>query len=173
MTTETRTRPETENACIAPPIPTENRDLTLTRTFDAPPEKLFRAWTEPELMKKWFCPRPWTTPHIETDVRTGGSSLVVMRGPEGQEFPHRGVYLEVVPNRKIVFTDAFVDAWQPSGKQFMVAIVSFDPLPGGKTRYTAVARHWTVADREQHEKMGFHEGWGKAADQLAEVVATL
>src|SRR5215510_3800757 len=87
MATKTETRPqtETENACIAPPIPTESRELTLTRVFDAPPEKLFRAWTEPELMKQWFCPRPWTTPHIETDVRAGGSSLVVMRGPEGQE----------------------------------------------------------------------------------------
>ena len=173
--TKTQARPETasDNACVQPPIPTESRELTLTRVIDAPPEKLFRCWTEPELMKKWFCPRPWTTPHIETDVRSGGSSFVVMRGPDGQEIPHRGVYLEVVPNRRIVFTDAFVNAWEPSAKPFMVGIVEFEPMPGGKTRYTAHARHWTVADREQHEKMGFHEGWGKAADQLEEVAKTL
>jgi uncharacterized protein YndB with AHSA1/START domain len=72
----------------------------------------------------------------------------------------------VVPNRKIVFTDAFTSAWQPSDKPFMVATVTFEDIGGGKTRYTAVARHWTVADREAHEKMGFHEGWGIAASQL-------
>jgi uncharacterized protein YndB with AHSA1/START domain len=70
-----------------------NRELILTRLIDAPREKLFRAWTEPELLKQWFTPRPWTTPVIETDVRPGGSSFVLMRGPDGTEFPNRGVYV--------------------------------------------------------------------------------
>jgi uncharacterized protein YndB with AHSA1/START domain len=144
---------------------TSDRELVLTRLIDAPRDKLFRCWTEPELMKQWFTPRPWTTPVIETDVRPGGSSYVVMRGPDGNEFPNRGVYLEVVKNEKIVFTDAFTEAWQPSEKPFFVGIITFED-EGGKTRYTARARHWTVADREAHEKMGFHEGWGKCADQL-------
>jgi uncharacterized protein YndB with AHSA1/START domain len=151
---------------------TEGRDLILTRVIDAPRKKVFRAWTEPELLKKWFAPRPWTTPHVETDVRASGSSLVVMRSPEGQEFPNRGVYLEVVPNERLVLTDAFVNAWEPSPKPFMTVILTFEDLDG-KTRYTARVRHWSDADREAHEKMGFHVGWPMCAEQLAEVVAGL
>jgi len=149
-----------------------NRDLVLTRLIDAPRDKLFRAWTEPELIKQWFTPLPWTTVLAETDVRPGGSSLIVMRGPDGNEFPNRGIYLEVVKNERLVFTDAYTEAWEPSEKPFMTVILTFEN-EGGKTRYTARARHWTVADRETHEKMGFHDGWGKATDQLAALVAKL
>jgi uncharacterized protein YndB with AHSA1/START domain len=85
----------------------EGRDLIVTRVIDAAPEKVFRAWTNPELLREWFAPKPWTTPKVETDVRVGGSSLVVMRGPDGKDFPNRGVYLEVVKNERLVFTDAF------------------------------------------------------------------
>ena len=147
--------------------PIAERELVLTRVIDAPREKLFRAWTEPELLKQWFAPLPYTTPAAELDVRPGGSSLVVMRGPDGKDMPMRGVYLDVVPNERLVFTDAFTRAWEPSEKAFMTAIVTFEDLGGGRTRYTARALHWTVADREEHEKMGFHEGWGQCADQLA------
>ena len=149
--------------------PAAQHELVLTRLIDAPREKLFRAWTEPELMKQWFCPRPWTTPVIETDVRPGGSSYILMRGPDGTEMPNRGVYLEVVKNERIVFTDAYTSAWVPSAKPFFTGIITFED-EGGKTRYTARARHWTREDRETHEKMGFHEGWGACADQLAELV---
>lgn len=148
-------------------------ELVLTRRIKAAPAKLFRAWTEPELMKQWFCPRPWTTPVIETDLRAGGASYVLMRGPNGEEMPNRGQYLEVVPDRKVVFTDAYVGDWQPSAKPFFTAVITFEDDGAGGTLYTARARHWTAADCEQHEKMGFHEGWGKAADQLEALVATL
>jgi uncharacterized protein YndB with AHSA1/START domain len=150
-----------------------NRDLVITRDIAAPREKLYRCWTEPELMKQWFAPRPWTTAHAETDVRPGGASNVVMRGPDGQEFPNPGVYLEVVPNERIVSTDAYTRAWEPSEKPFMTLILTFEDLGGGRTRYTARARHWTEADREAHEKMGFHQGWGQCTDQLAELAARL
>jgi uncharacterized protein YndB with AHSA1/START domain len=152
--------------------PASDRELVLTRLIDAPREKLFRAWTEPELMKQWFTPRPWTTPVIEVDLRPGGSNLIVMRGPDGTEFPNRGVYLEIVKNERLVFTDAYTKAWEPSEKPFFTGIITFED-EGGKTRYTARALHWTVADREAHEKMGFHEGWGLCADQLAELVTKL
>ncbi len=152
--------------------PASDRELVLTRLIDAPREKLFRAWTEPELMKQWFTPRPWTTPVIEVDLRPGGSNLIVMRGPDGTEFPNRGVYLEIVKNERLVFTDAYTKAWAPSEKPFFTGIITFED-EGGKTRYTARALHWTVADREAHEKMGFHEGWGLCADQLAELVAKI
>lgn len=149
-----------------------NRDLVLKRLINAPREKVFRAWTDAELLKQWFAPLPYTTPHAELDVRPGGANLIVMRGPDGNEFPNRGVYLEVVENERIVVTDAFTTAWEPSEKPFMTLILTFED-EGGKTKYTALVRHWTVADREAHEKMGFHEGWGQCADQLEALVAKL
>ena len=151
---------------------TSDRELVLSRVINAPREKVFRAWTEPELLKQWFAPRPWTTPVTETDLRPDGSSLIVMQSPEGDEFPNRGVYLEVVENARLVFTDAYTQAWEPSEKPFMTVILTFED-DGGKTIYTARARHWTVADREAHEKMGFHQGWAQCTDQLAELVTKL
>ncbi|HVU35104.1 MAG TPA: SRPBCC family protein [Opitutaceae bacterium] len=152
------------------PAPSTDRELTLTRLIDAPPEAVYRAWTDPALVKEWFTPRPWTTPVVELDVRPGGANFILMRGPEGSEFPNRGVYLEVVPNQRLVFTDAYTSAWVPSEKPFMTVTLTFEN-EGGKTRYTARVRHWTVADRETHEKMGFHAGWGKATDQLEALLA--
>lgn len=152
--------------------PTSDRELVLSRLIDAPREKVYRAWTEAELLKQWFAPKPWTTPRAELDVRPGGANLVVMRDPDGNEFPNHGVYLEVVPNEKLVLTDAFLRAWEPSEKPFMTVVLTFED-EGGKTRYTARARHWSVADRESHEKMGFHEGWGQCADQLEAVAKGL
>lgn len=124
-------------------------------------------------MKRWFAPLPYTTPHAELDVRAGGSNLVVMRSPDGQEMPNRGVYLEVVPNRKLVFTDAYMKAWDPSPRPFMTVTLTFEDAGAGRTNYMARVSHWTVADREMHEKMGFHQGWGICADQLAQVAASL
>jgi|SRR5277367_6070364 len=149
-----------------------DRELVLTRLIDSPREKLFRAWTDPELLKQWFAPLPYTTPHAELDVRPGGANFVAMKGPDGQEMPNRGVYLEVVKNERVVFTNAYTKAWEPSDKPFMTVILTFED-EGGKTRYTARVRHWSVEDREMHEKMGFHQGWGQCADQLTDLVAKL
>jgi uncharacterized protein YndB with AHSA1/START domain len=153
-------------------VPVADRDLVLTRVIDASPAKVFRAWTDPALLKQWFAPLPYTTPIAELDVRPGGASLIVMRAPDGTELPNRGVYLEVVANERLVFTNAYTSAWEPSDKPFMTVILTFEDV-GGRTKYTALVRHWTVADRETHEKMGFHRGWGQCADQLAAVVAKL
>ena len=148
---------------------TSDRELMITRVIDAPPAKVYKAWTDPELLKQWFAPKPWTTPEARLDVRPGGSNCVVMRGPDGVEFPNPGVYLEVVENERLVITDAYTEAWVPSEKPFMTLILTFEDL-GGKTRYTARVLHWTAADRETHEKMGFHTGWGQCTDQLTELV---
>ena len=147
-----------------------DRELVISRIFDAPREKVFQAWTDPELLKQWFAPLPWTTPVAELDVCAGGASLIVMRGPDGHEFPNQGVYLEVVENERLVFTNAYTKAWEPSEKPFMTVIVTFENLDG-KTRYTARVLHWTVADRETHEQMGFHQGWAQCADQLATLLS--
>ena len=84
-----------------------NHELVLTRLIDAPRGKLFRCWTEPALIVQWFTPPPRKTIHAETDVRPGGASHIVMQGPDGTEMPSRGVYLEVVKNARLFFTDVF------------------------------------------------------------------
>lgn len=152
--------------------PTDERTLQLTRHIAAPRRLLWRAWTEPELLMQWFCPLPWKVVRAQMDVRPGGTSLIVMRGPEGQEFPNPGVYLQVDPGRRLVATDAFNADWVPSERAFMVADIRFDDEAGG-TRYTAMAHHWTMEAKAEHEAMGFHEGWGKATDQLETLVAGL
>lgn len=149
-----------------------DRELVILRYIEAPPEKLYRAWTEPELVKQWFAPLPYTTPVAELDVRPGGSSMIIMRSPDGTDLPNPGVYLEVVPNKRIVATDAYTTAWQPSAKPFLTIDLTFEDL-GGRTRYTARALHWNAADRETHEKMGFYPGWSQCADQLEALVARI
>lgn len=148
---------------------TEGRDLALTRIIDAPCEKVFKAWTDPALLMQWFAPKPWTTPKVQTDVRVGGSNLFVMASPEGKEFPNTWVCLEAVANKRLVFTDAFTKAWEPSAKAFMTVILTFEDL-GGKTRYSARVCHWNDADRIAHENMGFHGGWAMCTEQLAALV---
>jgi uncharacterized protein YndB with AHSA1/START domain len=111
-----------------------------------------------------------TTPVCEMDLRAGGHFRTVMRAPDGTEYPTRGVFLEVVAPERIVFTDAFDPGWQPHCDVFFTAITTFEALPGDRTHYTARALHWTVAAREQHERMGFHRGWGESTDRLAALV---
>ena len=154
------------------PSETDHRELVLTRLIDASREKVFRCWTEPALIVRWFTPPPWKTVHAELDARSGGASYIVMQGPDGTQMPNRGVYLEVVRNERIVFTDAYTTAWQPSAKPFFTGVLTFED-EDGKTRYTARARHWTVEDCTAHENMGFHKGWAIATDQLAELASTL
>ncbi|MBL0936997.1 MAG: SRPBCC family protein [Rhizobiaceae bacterium] len=156
----------------AEPKAETEHELVLTRLLDAPRDTLYRCWTDAELLPKWFVPAPWTIAKTEVDPRPGGRSFIVMRDPDGNEYPNDGVYLEVVPNEKIVFTDAYTAGWVPSQKPFFTGIVTFAD-EGGKTRYTARARHWRAEDKEAHEKMGFHEGWGVCADQLEALAKTL
>ena len=152
--------------------PANERELVLARWMDAPPAAIWRCWTEAALFEQWFCPKPWRVTDVRQDIRPGGGSFMTMRGPNGEEMPMRGVYLDVVPERRIVFTDAFTEAWVPSEKPFMAASVDMIPEDGG-TRYTARAGHWSIADRDQHVAMGFHQGWGITADQLEALALTL
>jgi uncharacterized protein YndB with AHSA1/START domain len=154
------------------PDATALHELSVTRLIAAPRDKLFRCWTEPALIVQWFTPPPWKTVEAVVDLRAGGTSTITMQGPDGTRMPNVGVYLEVVRNERLVFTDAYTSAWMPSGKPFFTGILTFEDEAGG-TRYTARARHWSAEDCATHEKMGFHVGWGIATDQLAALAATL
>ena len=147
--------------------------LTLTKLLDAPRAAIWRCWTEPDLLRQWFAPRPWTTPHAELDVRPGGASLIIMRSPDGAEIPNQSVFLEVVPERRLVMTDAYVRAWVPSAKPFMTVELTMADAGAGGTTYIARAHHWSAEDCAAHEKMGFHVGWGICADQLADLARGL
>ena len=153
-------------------------DLELTRLLSAPPALVWRCWTEPELICQWFCPKPWSVSEAIVDLRPGGRFFTLMNGPAGEKVPNEGSFLEVVPQRKLVFTDIFGADYAPvavplsgAGLSF-AAILTFEP-EGSGTRYRAVARHRSPEDAETHRKMGFHEGWGAAADQLDELARTL
>lgn len=147
----------------------ERHELSITRVIDAPIEAVWRAWTDHK--EEWFCPRPWRAEFVEQDLRAGGRSAIVMHGPAGERMEMEGVYLEVVPGERIVSTDAFTAGWQPQ-KPFMVRVETFTD-EGGRTRYTATARHWDAETKAGHEAMGFEQGWGASADQLGEVARRL
>lgn len=149
--------------------PDPKLDLVLERIVDVPRELVWRAWTVPEHLKLWFCPVPWMVTECEIDLRPGGVFKTIMRGPEGQEMPNVGTYLEVVPNERLVWTDALLPGYRPSENPFMTGIITLEPHGQG-TRYIAMARHKDEATRAQHEEMGFHDGWGAALDQLVAMV---
>lgn len=147
-------------------------ELSITRFIDAPPETVYRVWTQ--RTEEWFAPKPWKTRIIEHDLRPGGRSDIEMTGPNGESHPGEGVFLEVVPNQRIVFSNVFTSGWVPktlmtSECDFaMVAITTFEP-EGSGTRYTARVRHWDEEAVRKHQAMGFEEGWGIVAAQLAEL----
>lgn len=146
-----------------------DRELVISRVIDAPPAQVFRAWTQ--RLADWWGPHGMKTRVLALDLKPGGAFRTVMRAPDGTEYPTRGVFLEVVPGERIVFTDGYEPGWVPAEDHFMTAIVTLEPIAGGKTRYTARVLHKSAADRERHEQMGFYQGWGECLDQLA-VVAT-
>ncbi|MCU0899394.1 MAG: SRPBCC family protein [Cypionkella sp.] len=142
-----------------------NLDLVLTRDLKAPRDLLWRCWTTPEHLVHWFVPKPHRVTACDLDVRVGGrfnTTFLV----DGDEMENLGVYLEVVPQEKLVFTDAYTEGWKPVPEPFMTAILTFEDLGQGRTRYTAIARHRNVETTRQHQDMGFFEGWGTVAEQL-------
>ena len=147
-------------------------DLVLERHADVPPEKVWKAWTEPEHLKQWFAPRPWTIEECDVDLRPGGRFRFVMRSPEGQLFPNVGCYLEIVKNQRLVWTDALAPGYRPSAEAFFTAVVLLESDGRGGTKYTAIALHKDPEGREKHEQMGFAEGWGQVFEQLVEFVKT-
>lgn len=154
-------------------------DLKLERVVDLPAELIWKAWTSPELLKQWFCPKPWGVSDCQMDLRPGGRFYTVMLSPEGQTFPNEGCYLEVVPNKRLVWTDTLEAGFHPSTRGhltdgptgfYMTGVIELEDLGNGKTRYSAYSLHAKADDAKKHEAMGFSQGWGIVLDQLVELM---
>lgn len=146
--------------------PDPRLDLVLERVVDIPPALIWKAWTTPEHLMQWFCPKPWTTVECEIDLRPGGMFRTVMRSPEGVDMePGEGCYLEIVENERLVWTDALKPGYRPADKPFFTGMILLEPHGTG-TKYTAIAVHKDEESAKQHAEMGFLDGWSIVLDQL-------
>lgn len=144
-------------------------DLLLERVVELTPAQMYKAWTTPELLIKWFCPPPWSVSACTMDLRPGGDFSTIMKSPEGESFPNIGSFLELVENKKIIWTDALSAGYRPTEKSFITATLTFEEHDKG-TLYKAHVQHKSVADRKSHEEMGFMAGWNISTDQLIKVM---
>lgn len=155
-------------------LPDPSLDLVLERTAPVSIEKVWDAWTNPEKLVKWFCPLPWRTTECEIDLRPGGIFRTQMEGPNGESGGGAGCYLEVIDKRKLVWTSALGPGFRPQGAEeeggfHFTAVLTFESVEGG-TKYRAHVIHATESGKQQHEAMGFSDGWGAAWDQLVAMI---
>ncbi|MBI3368989.1 MAG: SRPBCC family protein [Burkholderiales bacterium] len=139
----------------------------------APRATLWRAWTEPELLKQWWCPKPWTTELRAFDLRPGGGFHTFLQGPDGGTSDNPGCFVQIVPQSRIVFTSCLVADWRP-GAPWMAftAVIDLSDERDG-TRYVATVMHLDKATRDKHDEMGFFDGWGTCIGQLEALAQTL
>ena len=153
-------------------------DLVIERVVDVAPALVWRAWTEAEHLKRWFCPKPWTTPECEVDLRPGGLFRAVLQGPDGTRAEHRFCYLEVQAPHRLVWTTALDPGFRPTaaddsgGVPHFTAVITIEPHGAG-TKYTALAMHRDPDGASRHAAMGFHEGWGTVTTQLMDHARSL
>ena len=156
-------------------------DLVLTRETTVSAEKVWRAWTEPELLKQWFCPRPYRTTECRIDLRPGGGFYTQMESPTGEPVGGgEACYLEVVPNERLVWTSALTSGYRPKlatliageGNLDFTAIIDIWES-AGTTTYRVTLVHAYPESKVRHEAMGFDQGWGTAFDQLVELMSSL
>ncbi len=145
------------------------RDVTVTRVYDAPARLVFKAWTEPAHLMQWFGPEGWPVTLCEVDFRVGGHYRMAMTGPNGEQSgAFGGEYFEIVPNERLVLDDAF----EAPGSPKMLWTVTFDEKDG-KTTLTIHILFWSIAMKEEYLGVGMLEGLGSALDQLAGVSQSL
>jgi uncharacterized protein YndB with AHSA1/START domain len=145
-------------------------DLTISRVIKAPRMAVWRAWADPRSLEQWFVPEPAKGRIPAFELRPGGA-LQVEYSEDGAAYTTilNGCFLAVDEGSRIVITDTLLAGWRPSEQPFMTAVMTFRDHPDG-TDYQAHAMHKSPADRQTHETMGFHDGWGKVAAQLARLV---
>ena len=146
------------------------RDLEITRIIKAPRAKIWDAWTKPEQFAQWWIPEPALCRVLELDVRPGGAMITEMNEDGTGFVPHmQACYLDVEAGRRIVFTNALTGGWRPAEQAFITAIITLDDHDQG-TAYRALVMHKSPEDRTMHQELGFYDGWGTVAAQLAKLV---
>lgn len=146
------------------------RDLEISRIIKAPRTAVWDAWTRPEQFAKWWIPAPALCRVAEMDLRPGGA-LTTLISEDGAEFgPHLSAcYLEIEAGRRIVFTNALVGGWRPAEQPFITAVITLEDHDLG-TAYRAMVMHKDPETRNTHQELGFFDGWGTVASQLAALV---
>jgi uncharacterized protein YndB with AHSA1/START domain len=150
-----------------------DHDLSISRPLMASRAQLWRAWSEPELLKQWWCPKPWTTEVLAFELRPGGAFHTFMRGPDGGTSDNPGSFLDIVAQQRIVFTTCLVGGWRPATSWMPMTAVITLADEAGVTRYVATVMHPDAATRDRHAQMGFHDGWGTCIDQLETLAQSL
>ncbi|MCY1128561.1 SRPBCC family protein [Frigidibacter sp. RF13] len=140
-------------------------DLSFTRTLAVPRSLIWECWTQPKHIPHFFVPRPHKVTACDIDLRVGGRFNTTFE-VEGNLMENHGVWLEVVENEKLVFTDGYTEGWKPAPDPFMTAILILGDADGGGTTYTAIARHRSAEKATAHRDMGFYDGWGTVVTQL-------
>jgi len=145
-------------------------DLTINRVISAPPDLVWKAWTDPKSFEQWWIPAPALCRVLAMELRPGGSLRTEMSEDGGPFVPHMDAcFLAVEPQSRIVFTNALVGGWRPAEQPLMTAIITMDEHPDG-TIYSATAMHKNPADKTMHEELRFYDGWGTVTEQLARLV---
>src|SRR5260370_15872059 len=143
-----------------------DREVVLTRVFDAPRSMVWDAFSKPELLKRWFGPRGWSLVVCEVDLKVGGGFRFVMRGPDGRDMGMRGVYREIVPTERSVHAESFDD--YPGESQVTAVFIE----QGGKTTLTATVLYPSKEVRDAVIKSGMEHGAAESYDKLAELLAS-
>ena len=149
-----------------------NRELVITRTFDAPRELVWKTWTDPKHVAQWWGPKDFTNPVCELDVRPGGAILIHMRGPDGVVYPMKGEFNEIVPPERLVMTNGAVEDEAGNPQLVVVTTVTFAEHEG-KTTLTMQAVVTKAAPEAEGALAGMEEGWNQSLDRLANYVATV
>jgi len=147
-------------------------DLSFTRILPVPRALVWACWTSEEHLPNFFVPRPHKVVACKLDLRVGGACNTTFE-VDGNLMENDGVYLEIIPNEKLVFTDTYTAGWKPKAEPFMTAILELADTPEGQTEYTVTVRHRNPETADQHKAMGFYDGWGTVADQLVEYIQGL
>lgn len=152
------------------PKPPE-RGLVITRVFDAPRELVFKLWTDPKHLMRWWGPRGFTNPICELDVRPGGAWRIVMRAPDGAEYPCQGIYREIVAPERLVFTN---DATDKEGNAILEGLTTVTfAAQGGKTKLTLQTRAVAIVSYAAQFLDGMEAGWTQSLERLAGLIAKL
>lgn len=150
-----------------------NQDVVIERIFDAPRELLFKVWTDPKHVQQWWGPEVFTNPLVEIDARPGGKLLIHMQAPDGAIYPDTGVFHEVVPPERLVFTSRAFEDESGNALLEVLTTVTFAEHQGNKTKMTLTANVLKAAPEVQGALAGMEQGWSESFDKLDKHLAQL